>query len=143
MLTFCFSLCVLDSKQGIRNDRNCVNFPSICKIVAESPEVASMVLGDVKLSVIEAGTHIKAHTGATNMKIRLHFGIVVQSGGAVIRVGTEKLRWREGKCLAFDDSFEHEVVKPPIFCENTYTRYIYALMAGDQYRHIPSGGVDC
>jgi len=97
-------------RKGIRNTTNCLYFPTICKIVAASPEVASMVLGDVKLSVIEAGTHIKAHTGPTNMKIRLHMGILIPPGGAGMRVGTAQLAWQQGKCLAFDDSFEHEVI---------------------------------
>jgi len=112
--------------------------PSICKIIAESPQVASMVLGDVKMSVIEAGTHIKAHTGPTNMKIRLHFGIAVPPSGAVMRVGTANLQWQQGKCLAFDDSFEHEVKTDSV--RNTTS---FALAAGDLYRHIPPRGVDC
>jgi aspartate beta-hydroxylase len=28
---------------------------------------------------------------------------------ARIRIGEEKYEWREGRCLIFDDSFEHEV----------------------------------
>ena len=54
------------------------------------------------------GTHIAAHCGPSNYRLRLHLGLSVPRG-CRIRVGDEVREWRAGECLIFDDSFEHEV----------------------------------
>lgn len=64
--------------------------------------------GQVYLSVLSGGTHIAAHCGPTNTRLRCHLGISVPEG-CRIRVGDDCHRWQEGRCLVFDDSFEHEV----------------------------------
>lgn len=64
--------------------------------------------GQTYLSVLRDGTHIKPHFGPSNTKLRCHLGIVVPEGPR-IRIGEESYEWREGQCLVFDDSFEHEV----------------------------------
>ncbi|MEK6271336.1 MAG: aspartyl/asparaginyl beta-hydroxylase domain-containing protein [Actinomycetota bacterium] len=64
--------------------------------------------GQTYLSVLGGGTHIKRHHGPINTRLRCHLGIVVPDD-ARIRIGEEKYEWREGQCLIFDDSFEHEV----------------------------------
>ena len=64
--------------------------------------------GQVYLSVLRGGTHIKQHFGPTNARLRCHLGLVVPDG-ARIRIGEEMYEWQEGQLLIFDDSFEHEV----------------------------------
>jgi predicted ATP-grasp superfamily ATP-dependent carboligase len=64
--------------------------------------------GQVYLSALSGNTHIKAHCGPTNVRLRCHFGIRVPRGSR-LRVGSEIVKWQEGRCLFFDDSFEHEV----------------------------------
>jgi aspartate beta-hydroxylase len=64
--------------------------------------------GQVFFSILSGGAHIKPHCGPSNTRLTCHLGLVVPDG-ASIRVGTETVRWQEGKCLVFDDSFEHEV----------------------------------
>jgi aspartyl/asparaginyl beta-hydroxylase (cupin superfamily) len=59
-------------------------------------------------SVLSGGSHIKPHCGPVNTRLTCHLGLVVPED-ASIRVGTNMVRWQEGKCLVFDDSFEHEV----------------------------------
>lgn len=61
-----------------------------------------------KFSAIVPGTHIKAHTGPSNDRLRVHLGMV-HTGGARIRAGKEWRTWTEGKVLIFDSSWEHEV----------------------------------
>ena len=62
-----------------------------------------------------AGVHVRPHTGPTNAKLTLHYGLDVPSGPsgrALLRVGSEPSPYRaveEGRTIAFDDSFEHEV----------------------------------
>jgi aspartyl/asparaginyl beta-hydroxylase (cupin superfamily) len=62
----------------------------------------------IYLSRMRGGTHIAAHRGPTNLRLRCHLGIEVPSGDCAIRVGDETRHWEEGSCLVFDDSFEHE-----------------------------------
>lgn len=64
--------------------------------------------GRVYFSAMTPGTHVKAHCGPHNFKLRCHLGIVT-SPEATIRVGNEIRHWNDRKCLVFDDSFEHEV----------------------------------
>jgi aspartate beta-hydroxylase len=47
------------------------------------------------------------HNGPTNRKLRLHFPLV-NVKGSKMRVGDETRYPEEGKCLIFDDSFNHE-----------------------------------
>ena len=60
---------------------------------------------------IPPGTHIKPHCGPVNAWLRCHLGVVVPPGCG-IRVGSGKRFWEEGRCLIFDDSFEHEAWNP-------------------------------
>ncbi|MEQ1502802.1 MAG: aspartyl/asparaginyl beta-hydroxylase domain-containing protein [Myxococcota bacterium] len=59
-------------------------------------------------SRLTPGTHVMPHFGITNLKLRCHLGLVVPDG-CRMRVGQEIRGWDEGKCLVFDDSYEHEV----------------------------------
>jgi aspartate beta-hydroxylase len=58
-------------------------------------------------AALEPGTHLKPHFGAENVRLFAHLGVVVP-GGCGIRVGGKEATWEEGRCLVFDDSFEHE-----------------------------------
>lgn len=64
--------------------------------------------GNTYLSVLQGGTHIQQHFGPTNARLRCHVGLSVPEG-AKIRIGEDIYRWRDGKCLVFDDAYEHEV----------------------------------
>lgn len=48
-----------------------------------------------------------AHNGPTNRKLRLHFPLIGIEGSKMW-VGDEIRYPEEGKCLIFDDSFNHE-----------------------------------
>ena len=65
-----------------------------------------------QFSTMSSGVHVRAHTGPTNAKRTVHYGLVVPTGGgdgARIRVANETRPFEQGGLLAFDDSFEHEV----------------------------------
>jgi Aspartyl/Asparaginyl beta-hydroxylase len=68
----------------------------------------STLAGLAYASRMRPGTHIQPHRGPTNVRVRCHLGIVVPEGDCAIRVGAETRRWEEGRCLVFDDHFEHE-----------------------------------
>jgi aspartate beta-hydroxylase len=86
----------------------CANFPVTTAILREIPELTTLSPGVIMISRLTPGTRIMPHCGSTNAVLRMHLPIVVP-GGVSLRVGAEVLTWHEGKCLIFDDSYEHEV----------------------------------
>ena len=52
-------------------------------------------------------THVKPHVGWAASVYRLHLGLIVPSG-CRLRVANETKIWKEGECLIFDDTLEHE-----------------------------------
>jgi aspartyl/asparaginyl beta-hydroxylase (cupin superfamily) len=75
-------------------------------IISKIPGVD--IAGRTYFSAMPPGIHIKPHCGPHNFKLRTHLGIVAPKE-AVIRVENTIKPWPEGKCIVFDDSFEHEV----------------------------------
>jgi aspartate beta-hydroxylase len=71
----------------------------LARIREHSPEVF--------FSVLKPGTQILPHRGVTNIRSVTHLPLVVPEGCA-LRVGGETREWQAGKCLAFDDTYEHE-----------------------------------
>ena len=58
-------------------------------------------------SVLKPGAYIPPHTGVINMRLVVHLPLIVPPDCG-IRVGSETRGWEEGKCVVFDDTFEHE-----------------------------------
>ncbi|KLD64243.1 aspartyl/asparaginyl beta-hydroxylase domain-containing protein [Dyella japonica] len=58
-------------------------------------------------SVLRPGTHILPHRGVTNTRLVTHLPLIVPRDCA-INVGGELHEWKEGRCVTFDDTFEHE-----------------------------------
>ncbi len=62
---------------------------------------------EVCFSILTLGTHILPHRGVTNARIVVHLPLIVPADCA-LSVGGEVHAWQEGRCVAFDDTFEHE-----------------------------------
>lgn len=62
---------------------------------------------EVLFSVLTPGSHILPHHGVTNTRLVTHLPLIVPSDCA-IRVGGVDHAWQEGRCVTFDDTFEHE-----------------------------------
>jgi aspartyl/asparaginyl beta-hydroxylase (cupin superfamily) len=58
-------------------------------------------------SILDAHTHIPAHSGVMNTRLLVHLPLVVPPG-CRFRVGGVTREWRPGQAFVFDDSFEHE-----------------------------------
>lgn len=58
-------------------------------------------------SVLRPGAHIPPHTGVINVRLVVHLPLIVPRDCG-IRVGSETRGWTEGRCIAFDDTYEHE-----------------------------------
>ena len=78
--------------------------PETARVLRSLPNLAMSAM----FSALTPGTHLWAHCGPTNAVVSLSMGLVAPPG-CVIRVGTEERTWREGECLVFDDTYEHEV----------------------------------
>ena len=78
------------------------------------PETSNLInnlagIGEMAMvSIIGPGAHIKAHCGLHNFRWTAHLGIEIPHGDCAFRVGEETRHWQNGRCLLFDDSFEHE-----------------------------------
>lgn len=89
---------------GHRFERNWELCPKTIAIIESIPRLGEMAM----ISALAPGTHIAPHCGPWNIRITTHLGLIIPQG-CEFRVADETRNWEEGKCLVFDDSFEHEV----------------------------------
>ena len=94
-------------ERGRRHDELCAACP-VTTTGIEAYSAVRTLAGLIYASRMTPGTHIQPHQGPTNLRVRCHLGITVPDGDCAIRVGEETRRWEEGRCLVFDDHFEHE-----------------------------------
>jgi hypothetical protein len=100
-----FELC----SKGRLNEGNALEAPMTAKILRSYCEEFKHPAGLAYFSVLQPGVHVAPHCGPTNSRIRIHLGLHIPPG-ATMRVGDQSRKWEEGRCLIFDDSWEHEVV---------------------------------
>jgi aspartate beta-hydroxylase len=94
-------------ERGRRQDEICDQCPITTRGIEAYPAMRTLA-GLIYVSRMGGGTHVQPHRGPTNLRVRCHLGIKVPYGDCAIRVGDETRRWEEGRCLVFDDYFEHE-----------------------------------
>ena len=95
--------------KGIKNDELCRLCPVTTKIIESLPLCTNF--GFVMFSGLVPHSHITPHSGSSNLRLRHHLGIEIpEPGKAKIRVGREWRPWVQNGTMAFDDSFEHEVI---------------------------------
>ena len=85
---------------------NCEACPQTAAMLARLPGMQN-----AWFSILAPGYHIPPHNGPTRALVRCHLGLRVpqQTEDCWIRVGDQIRHWQEGKCLLFDDTYEHEV----------------------------------
>ncbi len=83
--------------------------PAACEQCPRTADVLQMVpgLSMAGFSRLSPRTHVKPHVGWAGSVYRLHLALVVPPE-CCLRVGIETRTWREGRCLIFDDTVEHE-----------------------------------
>jgi len=92
----------------VRHEANCARCPRTSALLDAMPLVRVRDHAPETLfSVLRAGTHILPHRGVTNTRLVTHLPLIVPSDCA-LRVGGETHVWEEGRCVTFDDTFEHE-----------------------------------
>ncbi|MFV1974085.1 MAG: aspartyl/asparaginyl beta-hydroxylase domain-containing protein [Thiohalobacterales bacterium] len=90
---------------GDRIDANCARCPETVRLLEQVPN-----LRNAWFSILAPGYRIPPHQGPTNGIIRIHLGLIVprDSDSCRIRVANQVFGWQEGKCVVFDDFYEHE-----------------------------------
>jgi len=94
-------------ERGRRNEELSARCPVTSRVI-ESYGALRTLAGLCYISRLAPGTHIAAHRGPTNLRLRCHLGIRVPEGNCGIRVDGQTRQWQEGKCLVFDDFLTHE-----------------------------------
>jgi beta-hydroxylase len=91
---------------GMDCSENAKRCPETMRLLSKIPGMKTAFF-----SILSPHKHIPAHRGAYNGVLRLHLGLLVPEPREKcrIRIGNEIRHWTEGKCLIFDDTFNHEV----------------------------------
>ncbi|MGZ0189292.1 MAG: aspartyl/asparaginyl beta-hydroxylase domain-containing protein [Alphaproteobacteria bacterium] len=91
---------------GYKAESNCALCPETTRVLESIPNIRTAFF-----SILAPGYHIPHHRGVTKGVIRGHLAMVVPEDreNCWIRVGEERVSWRQGDCLVFDDTFDHEV----------------------------------
>ena len=95
---------------------DCAENRLLCPKTTEIVDAIPRRYDHVFFSAMAPSTHITAHHGPTNKKLRCHLPLVVpggkgepgKEGPCRLRVGDTVHTVREGECFIFDDSLEHE-----------------------------------
>jgi aspartate beta-hydroxylase len=95
-------------RHGVRYDANAARCPRTSALLDALPLVRVRDHAPETLfSVLRPGTHILPHVGVTNTRLVTHLPLIVPPDCA-LRVGGQTHVWEEGRCVTFDDTFEHE-----------------------------------
>jgi aspartate beta-hydroxylase len=89
----------LDNRARCPRTASALDALPLCRIRDHGPEVL--------FSVFTPGTHLLPHRGVTNTRLVAHLPLIVPNDCALV-VGGEEHRWREGRVVVFDDTYEHE-----------------------------------
>ena len=99
--------------------QNCEWAPVTCSLFDSVPPEAIHPTGNVIFSTMKAGTHVRAHSGPTNTRLRAHLGLQIpedlsppiapSKSYTKLRVAEQYFSWHDGEILIFDDSYDHEV----------------------------------
>jgi len=91
---------------GERFDPNCRRCPETARLLDSVPDIRN-----AWFSILAPNYRIPPHHGPTNGIVRIHLGLQIprDSDNCWIRVDDRILHWEEGRCIVFDDYYEHEV----------------------------------
>jgi len=95
-------------RHGERRDDNCARCPVTTGVLDTLPIVRIRDHApEVLFSLLTPGAHILPHRGVTNTRLVTHLPLIVPEHCA-LRVGGIDHVWQEGRCVVFDDTYEHE-----------------------------------
>ncbi len=87
--------------------KNCEQFPKTMEIINSDKNLVSAYF-----SVIGPRKMLMPHEGPWCGVLRVHMGIDIPTGGSgcTLVVNKKEYNWEEGKCVVFDDTYEHFAV---------------------------------
>lgn len=110
----------LDLHHTIDKEKN----EKLCPVTMSILKRIPRLYGHAMFSAMAPNTHITTHTGPTNRKLRIHLPLFVPFNSSNdhplemnntninnycrLRVGPHTEIFKEGSCVIFDDSFQHE-----------------------------------
>ena len=91
---------------GHREEGNMARAPRTAQLLEQIPGLNSAFF-----SILAPGAVIVPHRGVTKAFVTAHLGLSVPQShkNCWMRVADQRLFWREGEWLVFDDTYEHEV----------------------------------
>ena len=91
---------------GIKAQKNCQRCPETTRLLEQIPGMKTAFF-----SILLPHKHIPRHRGVYKGVVRCHLGLKIPQAQSNCRmqVGEETFYWKEGKCVIFDDTFQHEV----------------------------------
>ncbi|MEW6302800.1 MAG: aspartyl/asparaginyl beta-hydroxylase domain-containing protein [Verrucomicrobiota bacterium] len=91
---------------GMDCEENAKRCPETMRILKKIPGMTTAFF-----SILSPHKHIPAHRGPYTGVLRLHLALLVPEPKEKcrIRIANEVHHWNEGKCLIFDDTYNHEV----------------------------------
>jgi aspartyl/asparaginyl beta-hydroxylase (cupin superfamily) len=91
---------------GMQCDANAQRCPETMRILRKIPGITTAFF-----SILSPHKHLPHHRGPYAGVLRLHLGLQVPEPREQvrIRIANRICHWTEGKCLIFDDSYNHEV----------------------------------
>ena len=98
-----------DSDQCFANRQKCPATSSALASRPEAVECARLGMGEALFSLLKPHTRLRTHCGPTNMRLTCHLGLVVPDECYITAGSGPPRTWQEGKCIVFDDSYEHSV----------------------------------
>jgi aspartate beta-hydroxylase len=96
-------------RHGERIEENCRRCPETAAMLESLDQMrVPGYAPEAMFSVLKPHTRIQAHFGSVNGRLIVHLPLIVPPDCGALRVAGEERGWTEGRCLVFDDSFEHE-----------------------------------
>jgi len=91
---------------GERSELNCELCPETAAALELVPELETAFF-----SILSPGKHVPRHRGVTKGMVRAHLGLRVpeKSSDCWMDCGDERIEWRAGELVFFDDTYPHAV----------------------------------
>lgn len=96
---------------GRKLPENTEKCPKTTRLIEQIFSEVNLEITTAGFSSLHPGTYICPHRGYEGYSdniLRVHLALVVPEDKCALRVGNEKRRWYEGKCMVFDDFISHE-----------------------------------
>lgn len=97
-------------QKGQRSPDFAAQCPKTCEALESLPNfMTGTPFSFAFFSTLGEGASIAAHTGPCNLRLRVHYPLVVPEGDCGMQVGQADVSWAVGEPVIFDDAYMHRV----------------------------------